>query len=89
MTRLRRTAAVLLALPLGLSACSGGDVDVDAPAVSVTPGGVDVDVPEVDVPDVDVPDVDVPDVDVPDVDVDADVDANGDDSGEGAEDNAS
>ena len=79
MTRLRRTAAVLLALPLGLSACSGGDVDVDAPAVSVTPGGVDVDVPE----------VDVPDVDVPDVDVDADVDANGDDSGEGAEDNAS
>ncbi len=55
-----RLAAVLLAAPLVLTACSGdGDLDVDAPNVEVTPGDVDVDVPSVDVPDVDVPDVEV------------------------------
>jgi hypothetical protein len=89
----RRLAALLVAVPLGLSACSGGDVDVDAPEVNATPGDVDVDVPDVDAPDVDAPDIDAPDVDAPDidapdVDADVDVDANGDDTGEGEVDNA-
>jgi hypothetical protein len=74
----RRLAALLVAVPLGLSACSGGDVD--APDVDVTPGDVDA-------PEIDVPDIDAPDVDVPDVDADVDVDANGDDT-EGEVDNA-
>ena len=70
MNRIRTPlAALLLALPLVLTGCSGeeGDVDVEAPAVDVSPGDVDVDAPDPDAPDVDAPDVDV------DADVDADV----------------
>lgn len=69
MDRLRKnlTAALLVAPLMLTAACSGGDVDAEAPNVEVTPGDLDVDAPEVDVPDVDVPDVDV------DADVDADV----------------
>ena len=67
-------AALLMVLPLTLSGCSGGDVDVEPGNVEVTPPDVDVDAPDVDAPDVDVPDVDAPDVDVPDVDVDVDTD---------------
>ena len=61
-----RTAALLLAAPLSLTACSGGDVDVEAPNVEVSGGDLDVQTPEVDAPDVNAPDVDA--------DVDADVD---------------
>ena len=61
-----RTAALLLAVPLALTACSGGDVDAEAPNVDVDGGNLDVQTPEVDAPDVDAPDVDA--------DVDADVD---------------
>ena len=63
-----RLAALLLAAPLALTACSGdeGDVDVNAPNVDVTPGDVDVDAPDVDAPD------------APDVDVDADVEGSED-----------
>lgn len=77
LNRLRKNlAAALLIAPLTLTAaCSGGDVDADAPSVDVDPGNLDVDAPEVDAPDIDAPDVDVPDVDVPDVDVDADVES--------------
>ncbi len=79
MNRLRKDlVAALLIAPLTLTAaCSGGDVDADAPSVDVSPGDVDVDAP-----DVDAPDVDAPDVDAPDVDVDADVDSeeDGDDA---------
>ena len=49
-----RTAALLLAVPLSLTACSGGDVDVEAPNVDVDGGDIDVQTPEVEVPDVDV-----------------------------------
>ena len=57
-----RTAALLLAVPLGLTAaCSGGDVDAEAPNVDVEGGNLDVQTPEVNAPDVD-------------ADVDADVD---------------
>ena len=98
----RRLAALLFAVPLGLSACSGGDVeapevnatpgdvDVNAPDVDVTPGDIDapeVDAPDIDAPDIDAPDIDAPDIDAPDVDADVDVDANGDDT-EGEVDNA-
>ena len=63
--RLRaRTAAVLLTLPLALTACSGGDVDAEPP--DVDSGSVDVDAPDTDVPDVDV-----------DADVEQDKDADG------------
>ena len=69
MNRLRKNlAAALLVAPLTLTAaCSGGDVDAEAPTLDVEgdPGDVDVDAPE----------VDAPDVDAPDVDVDADVDS--------------
>ena len=58
MNRLRKNlAAALLVAPLTLTAaCSGGDVDAEAPSVDVEgdPGDVDVDAPEVDTPDVDV-----------------------------------
>ena len=48
-----RTAALLLAVPLSLTAaCSGGGVDAEAP--DVVGGDVEVDAPEGDVPDVDV-----------------------------------
>lgn len=61
-----RTAALLLAVPLSLTACSGGDIDAEVPNVDVDGGNVDVEAPEIDAPDVDAPDVDA--------EVDADVD---------------
>lgn len=71
MNRLRMSlAAAALAGPLALTGCSGGDVDADAPEMSVTPGELDVDAPQVDAPDVDAPDVDVDSGELPDVDVD-------------------
>ena len=48
-----RTAALLLAVPLSLTACSGGDVDAEAPNVDVDGGNLDVQTPEIDAPDVD------------------------------------
>ena len=63
-----RTAALLLAVPLSLTACSGGDIDAEAPNVDVDGGNLDVQTPEVDAPDVDAPDVDA------EVDADVDVD---------------
>ena len=81
-SRAVRAAAALAVVPLGLAGCSGGDVDVRAPDIEVTPGDVDVKAPSVDVPSL--PSVDVPDVDasdLPDVDVSADVDVDG--SGDG------
>jgi hypothetical protein len=76
LNRLRKNlAAALLIAPLTLTAaCSGGDVDADAPSVDVDPGNLDADAPEVDAPDVDAPDVDAPDVDV-DADVESEEDA--------------
>ena len=64
MNRLRKNlATVLLVAPLTLTAaCSGGDVDAEAPSVDVSPGDLDVDAPEADAPDVD-------------ADVDADVES--------------
>jgi hypothetical protein len=61
LNRLRKNlAAALLIAPLTLTAaCSGGDVDADAPSVDVDPGNLDADAPEVDAPDADAPDVDV------------------------------
>ncbi len=68
MSRFRASlTAVLLVAPLTLTACSGGDVDADAPNVEVTPGDLDVDAPEVDAPDVDV-----------DADVEGEEDGDGD-----------
>lgn len=81
MYRFRKpVAALLVALPLVLTGCSGdeGDVDVDAPNVEVTPGDADVDAPDVDAPDVDAPDA-------PDVDVDADVEEQEDGDDEASE----
>jgi hypothetical protein len=77
LNRLRKNlAAALLIAPLTLTAaCSGGDVDAEAPSADVEPGDLDVDAPEADAPDVDAPEVDAPDADAPDVDVDADVES--------------
>lgn len=59
-----RTAALLLAVPLSLTAAACSEDDVP----EVEGGNVDVEAPEVDTPDVDVPDAELPDVDA-DVDV--------------------
>jgi hypothetical protein len=69
LKRLRKNlASALLIAPLTLTAaCSGGDVDAEAPSVDVDPGNLDADAPEADAPDVDAPDADV--------DVDADVES--------------